>query len=128
MSRRTTRFCSASPTGRRKRRWDCGGSRSDDRTMTPPFKADQVGSLLRPAHLLDAREQRKRGELSAPQLRRIEDAAVREVVAMQETLGLQSITDGEYRRGLWHMDFVCDFANVEQTPGIPIKFHSDEGE
>jgi 5-methyltetrahydropteroyltriglutamate--homocysteine methyltransferase len=97
-------------------------------TMTPPFKADQVGSLLRPANLLDARERRKRGELSASDLRRMEDAAIRDVVAMQESIGLQSITDGEFRRGLWHMDFVCDFANVQQAPGIPIKFHSEEGE
>ena len=97
-------------------------------TMTPPFKADQVGSLLRPANLLAARERRKRGELSALELRQLEDQAIRDVVAMQEAIGLQSITDGEFRRGLWHMDFVCDFANVQQAPGIPIKFHSDEGE
>ncbi len=97
-------------------------------TMTPPFKADQVGSLLRPAHLLASRERRKRGEITAAELRRIEDAAIRDVVAMQEQLGMQSITDGEFRRGLWHMDFVCDFANVQQAPGIPIKFHSEEGE
>src|ERR671931_691924 len=97
-------------------------------TMTPPFKADQVGSLLRPAHLLDARGRRKRGELSPAELRTIEDEAIRGVVKMQEALGMQSITDGEFRRGLWHMDFICDFANVQQAPGIPIKFHSDEGE
>jgi 5-methyltetrahydropteroyltriglutamate--homocysteine methyltransferase len=97
-------------------------------TMTPPFKADQVGSLLRPAHLLEARAKRKRGEITAAELRRIEDAAIRDVVAMQEQLGMQSITDGEFRRGLWHMDFVCDFANVQQAPGIPIKFHSEDGE
>ena len=97
-------------------------------TVTPPFKADQVGSLLRPAHLLESRERRKRGEITAAELRRIEDAAIRDVVAMQEQLGMQSITDGEFRRGLWHMDFVCDFANVQQAPGIPIKFHSEEGE
>jgi 5-methyltetrahydropteroyltriglutamate--homocysteine methyltransferase len=95
---------------------------------TPPFKADQVGSLLRPANLLEARERRKRGEITAPTLRAIEDTAIRDVVAKQESIGLQSITDGEFRRGLWHMDFVCDFANVQQAPGIPIKFHSDEGE
>jgi len=97
-------------------------------TMTPPFKADQVGSLLRPATLLEARERRRRGEITVAELRGIEDAAIRDVVAMQERIGLQAITDGEFRRGLWHMDFVCDFANVHQTPGIPIKFHSDEGE
>jgi 5-methyltetrahydropteroyltriglutamate--homocysteine methyltransferase len=97
-------------------------------TITPPFKADQVGSLLRPAHLLAAREKRRRGEITAADLRRIEDDAIRDVVAMQERIGMQSITDGEFRRGLWHMDFVCDFANVQQAPGIPIKFHSEEGE
>jgi methionine synthase II (cobalamin-independent) len=97
-------------------------------TMTPPFKADQVGSLLRPASLLAARERRRRGEMSAGELRQLEDQAIRDVVAMQEAIGLQSITDGEFRRGLWHMDFVCDFANVQQAPGIPIKFHSDQGE
>src|SRR5438876_9056 len=81
-------------------------------TLTPPFRADQVGSLLRPAALLEARDKRKRGELSAVDMRHVEDAAIRDVVTMQEDLGLQSITDGEFRRGLWHMDFVCDFANV----------------
>ncbi len=94
----------------------------------PPFRADQVGSLLRPATLLDARERRKRQELPAAELRRLEDEAIREVVKMQEDVGLQSITDGEFRRGLWHMDFVCDFANVEAAPGIKIKFHSEDGE
>jgi len=97
-------------------------------STVPPFRADQVGSLLRPGHLLEAREKRKCGELSAAELRRIEDEAIREVVRMQEGLGMKSVTDGEFRRGLWHMDFVCDFANVEQTPGIPIKFHSEQGE
>jgi 5-methyltetrahydropteroyltriglutamate--homocysteine methyltransferase len=97
-------------------------------TLTPPFRADQVGSLLRPAALLEARDKRKRGELSAVDMRHVEDAAIRDVVKMQEDLGLQSITDGEFRRGLWHMDFVCDFANVEQTAGIPIKFHSEQGD
>src|SRR5262245_45078240 len=97
-------------------------------TATPPFRADHVGSLLRPPSLLDARDRRKRNAISAAELRSIEDAAIRDVVAMQQRIGLKSITDGEFRRGLWHMDFVRDFANVEQTPGIPIKFHSDEGE
>jgi 5-methyltetrahydropteroyltriglutamate--homocysteine methyltransferase len=97
-------------------------------TLSPPFRADQVGSLLRPASLLEARERRKRGELSAADLRHIEDAAIRDVVRMQEAIGLHAVTDGEFRRGLWHMDFICDFANVERAPGIPIKFHSEHGE
>jgi len=95
---------------------------------TPPFRADQVGSLLRPPDLLGARDRRKRNEIPAADLRAVEDAAIRDVVAMQERLGLKSVTDGEFRRGLWHMDFVRGFANVEQTPGIPIKFHSEDGE
>jgi len=98
------------------------------RRAAPPFRADQVGSLLRPPNLLEARGKRKRNEIPAAELRRLEDAAIRDVVAMQESLGMKSVTDGEFRRGLWHMDFVCDFANVAQTPGIPIKFHSDQGE
>src|SRR5438128_12643116 len=97
-------------------------------TLTPPFRADQVGSLLRPAALLHSRAQRKRDEISAADLRRLEDDAIRDVVRLQEDVGLQSITDGEFRRGLWHMDFIRDFASVQQTPGIPIKFHSEAGE
>jgi 5-methyltetrahydropteroyltriglutamate--homocysteine methyltransferase len=95
---------------------------------TPPFRADQVGSLLRPPALLTAREQRNRNEISAAELRRIEDVAIREVVAMQESIGLLAVTDGEFRRGLWHMDFIRDFANVEQTPGMNVRFHSEDGD
>jgi 5-methyltetrahydropteroyltriglutamate--homocysteine methyltransferase len=94
----------------------------------PPFRADQVGSLLRPPALLTAREQRKRNEISAAELRQVEDDAIRDAVAMQESLGLEAVTDGEFRRGLWHMDFIRDFANIEQTPGLNIKFHSEEGD
>lgn len=96
-------------------------------SKTPPFRADQVGSLLRPQNLLAARAQRKQNKLPAAELRRIEDEAIREVVKMQEDVGMQAVTDGEFRRGLWHMDFICDFANVEQTPGINIRFHSEDG-
>lgn len=95
---------------------------------TPPFRADQVGSLLRPQNLLTAREERKQNKLPAAELRRIEDEAIRQVVKMQEEVGMQAVTDGEFRRGLWHMDFICDFANVQQTPGINIRFHSEEGD
>ncbi len=97
-------------------------------TKAPPFRADQVGSLLRPPALLDAREQRKRHALSAAELRRLEDEAIREVVRMQEEIGLKAVTDGEYRRGLWHMDFICDFENVEPAPGIKVRFHSEDGD
>jgi 5-methyltetrahydropteroyltriglutamate--homocysteine methyltransferase len=71
----------------------------------PPFRADHVGSLLRPPELLKARAVRAAGKISAEDLRRFEDAAIREVVAFQEQIGLQSITDGEYRREIFYSDF-----------------------
>ncbi|HEX7416712.1 MAG TPA: 5-methyltetrahydropteroyltriglutamate--homocysteine S-methyltransferase [Steroidobacteraceae bacterium] len=87
--------------------------------MPPPFRADQVGSLLRPAILTEARARFKRGALPQAELRRIEDAAVREVIAQQESLGLQSITDGEFRRDWWHLDFMSrlDGVTVTENPG-----------
>jgi 5-methyltetrahydropteroyltriglutamate--homocysteine methyltransferase len=71
----------------------------------PPFRADHVGSLLRPPELLKARGDRAAGRISADDLRRFEDAAIRDVVAFQEEVGLQSITDGEYRREIFYSDF-----------------------
>ena len=73
----------------------------------PPFRADHVGSLLRPAGLLNARADHEAGRLPLPDLRRIEDDHVRKAVAMQEEIGLQSITDGEFRRGVFYADFIC---------------------
>ena len=72
----------------------------------PPFRADHVGSLLRSPELLRAREQHQQGTLSAESLRVIEDRSIRDVVKMQEEMGLQGITDGEYRRTIWHADFL----------------------
>jgi 5-methyltetrahydropteroyltriglutamate--homocysteine methyltransferase len=74
--------------------------------MAPPFRADHVGSLLRPARLRKARARRERGELSAATLRSLEDECIREAVRWQEELGLRSITDGEFRRGFYHTDFL----------------------
>jgi 5-methyltetrahydropteroyltriglutamate--homocysteine methyltransferase len=71
----------------------------------PPFRADHVGSLLRPPELLKARAERASGKISAEELRSFEDAAIRKVVAFQEEVGLQSITDGEYRREIFYSDF-----------------------
>src|SRR5207253_6899507 len=71
----------------------------------PPFRADHVGSLLRPPQLLKARAECAGGRISQEELRRIEDAAIREVVSFQEQAGLQSITDGEYRREIFYSDF-----------------------
>lgn len=95
---------------------------------TPPYRADHVGSLLRPASLLRARAQLANGEIGAEELRVKEDDAIREVVRMQEAVGLQSVTDGEFRRHLWHMDFLLQFGNVSKAKsGIQVQFHSESG-
>jgi 5-methyltetrahydropteroyltriglutamate--homocysteine methyltransferase len=95
---------------------------------TPPFRADHVGSLLRPSTLRDARAARQRGEISAEQLRVIEDEAIRDAVKLQEDVGLQSATDGEFRRDSWHIDFLERFANVAVIPSkIKARFQTDGG-
>ncbi|MGH8258585.1 MAG: 5-methyltetrahydropteroyltriglutamate--homocysteine S-methyltransferase, partial [Steroidobacteraceae bacterium] len=87
--------------------------------MPAPFRADQVGSLLRPDSLIESRHAAKRGEISAAELREREDAAIREVVAKQEAIGLESVTDGEFRREWWHLDFLSQLEGVElrENPG-----------
>jgi len=72
----------------------------------PPFRADHVGSLLRPKNLLDARARHAAGEIDDGELRGIEDEAVADVVRMQRDVGLRTATDGEFRRASWHMDFI----------------------
>jgi len=95
----------------------------------PPFRAEHVGSLLRPASLLAARDKRKRNEISANELRQAEDAAIREAVKLEEGLGLQVVTDGEFRREMWHTDFLAGFINVAVVPGkLKVRFKSFEGE
>ncbi len=81
--------------------------------MSAPFRADQVGSLLRPASLAETRARWRRGEVDAATLKAEEDAAIREAVARQEGLGLQGITDGEFRRDWWHLDFLAQLDGVE---------------
>src|ERR1700679_2742965 len=81
--------------------------------MRPPFRADQVGSLLRPQALVDARARFKNGEINAEQLRKHEDAAISAAVARQESVGMQSVTDGEFRRDYWHIDFLRQLQGVE---------------
>src|SRR5205807_6637541 len=72
---------------------------------TPPFRADQVGSLLRPAHLIEARQKHRKKLIESTELRQIEDDAIRAVVALQEAVGLRSISDGEFRRQNYLVDF-----------------------
>src|SRR5580700_1420669 len=96
---------------------------------TPPFRADHVGSLLRPASVLAARDDFAAGRITAHQLRAVEDAAIADVVAMQQNAGLQSATDGEFRRASWHMDFIYQIGGVSKAPGnLAVKFHNPSGD
>ena len=95
----------------------------------PPFRAEHVGSLLRPRALLEARESHGSGRIDAAELRRIEDKAIREAVRMQEEVGLRSATDGEFRRASWHMDFIYQLDGITHEAGhIAVKFMNEEGE
>jgi 5-methyltetrahydropteroyltriglutamate--homocysteine methyltransferase len=94
----------------------------------PPFRADHVGSLLRPQHLLEARAKLNNGEISAAELRRIEDEAIRHAVKRQEDVGLKSITDGEFRRRSWHMDFICRIGGVVSAGTQVRPFHNETGD
>ncbi len=99
------------------------------RRDTPPFRADHVGSLLRPPQLLRAREEFAAGRIDAATLRGIEDDAIRDVVALQRDAGLQSATDGEFRRASWHMDFIYQLGGIEKAPGdMAVRFHNADGE
>ena len=95
----------------------------------PPFRADHVGSLLRPPALLAARADHAAGRIAADALRRIEDEAVRQVVRMQEDIGLQGVTDGEFRRVDWLMDFKFGIGGVEQlaAEAVHVPFRSETG-
>jgi 5-methyltetrahydropteroyltriglutamate--homocysteine methyltransferase len=88
--------------------------------LLPPFRADHVGSLLRPGSLKEARARRERGEISAADLTAAEDAAVERIIARQGEVGLRSATDGEFRRAMWHFDF------LERLDGVE-SFRSDHG-
>jgi 5-methyltetrahydropteroyltriglutamate--homocysteine methyltransferase len=94
----------------------------------PPFRAEHVGSFLRPKYLLDAREQFRSQELNATQLREVEDRAIAELVRFQEGLGIESVTDGEFRRRHFHTDFLVQLDGVEEKGGLPTKFHKATGD
>jgi 5-methyltetrahydropteroyltriglutamate--homocysteine methyltransferase len=93
----------------------------------PPFRADQVGSLLRPAELLHARKQYGEGAITKAALRAIEDEAIRGVVRFQEQVGLQGITDGELRRTYFHIDFLEQLSGVETRGGMTVSFRKQDG-
>jgi 5-methyltetrahydropteroyltriglutamate--homocysteine methyltransferase len=88
---------------------------------TPPFRADHVGSFLRPAYLLEARARKARGEIDAAALRAVEDKAIAEIVAFQRDCGLQSITDGEFRRTYFHIDFLEQLGGVKTDIPVTVK-------
>ncbi len=93
----------------------------------PPFRADHVGSLLRPAAVKQARVQRERGEIGADALKAIEDGEIEKVIRKQEEIGLQAVTDGEFRRAFWQIDFLENLDGVESYQGErKVKFQSGD--
>ena len=99
------------------------------RRTSPPFRADHVGSLLRPQRLLMARDDFAAGRISAADLTAVEDEVIPAAIAMQEEVGLQSATDGEFRRASWHMDFIYALGGVSKAPGhLAVKFRNAAGE
>jgi 5-methyltetrahydropteroyltriglutamate--homocysteine methyltransferase len=92
----------------------------------PPFHADHVGSLLRPPELREARAKAKAGALGATQLRSIEDACIARAVKKQEEIGLQSITDGEFRRDFWHLDFLKQLDGIELVRPVGLTFDAED--
>ncbi len=95
----------------------------------PPFRADHVGSLLRPPALLRARAAHAAGEIDVGRLREVEGAAIRDAVAMQERVGLRAATDGEFRRTSWHMDFIHRLGGVEATDErVEVRMHGTDGD
>jgi 5-methyltetrahydropteroyltriglutamate--homocysteine methyltransferase len=94
----------------------------------PPFRADHVGSLLRPASLLQARAEFAAGRMPADELHAVENAAITEVVRRQEEIGLESATDGEFRRASWHMDFIYQLGGVTQADErMHVEFFNADG-
>jgi len=96
-------------------------------TTKLPSRADHVGSFLRPKSVLDARDARAAGTIDAAELRAVEDQAIADLVKWQEGLGLEAITDGEFRRVFFHTDFLLQLSGVEETGGIKKAFHNDKG-
>src|SRR3954467_1378120 len=97
-------------------------SRMPDRSG-PPFRADHVGSLLRPRALLDARARHAAGEIDDAELRGVEDEAIADVVRMQGDIGLSTATDGEFRRASWHMDFIYAIKGISKVTDQNIVVH-----
>jgi 5-methyltetrahydropteroyltriglutamate--homocysteine methyltransferase len=99
-----------------------------DTSARPPFRADHVGSLLRPQEVLQARDDFAAGQISAGQLKEIEDAAIQKIISMQDEVGLKAVTDGELRRESWHMDFIYSLGGITkvQDDTIKVAFHNKD--
>jgi 5-methyltetrahydropteroyltriglutamate--homocysteine methyltransferase len=96
---------------------------------SPPFRADHVGSILRPAELHQARADFAAGTITAEELRAVEDTTILDAIRLQEEAGLQSATDGEFRRATWHMDFIYALGGISKAPGnLAVQFHNPSGD
>jgi 5-methyltetrahydropteroyltriglutamate--homocysteine methyltransferase len=99
------------------------------RRTVPPFRSDHVGSLLRPQIVLQARAEHAAGTIADEELRAVEDAAIAGVVRLQQELGLQTVTDGEFRRASWHMDFIYQLRGISRTSeSIRVHFRNEQGD
>jgi 5-methyltetrahydropteroyltriglutamate--homocysteine methyltransferase len=96
------------------------------RTSRPPFHADQVGSLLRPKELHEARAAAKAGRLPPAGLKAVEDRSIAQAVKKQEAIGLQAVTDGEFRRDFWHLDFLKQLDGIELTRPVGMTFNAED--
>lgn len=95
----------------------------------PPFRADHVGSLLRPAYLSEAREQLAAGTIDAAAFDAVADRAVKEIIQLQEDVGLLGITDGEARRDTWHMDYIYQIGGItKRDSDMKVRFHNEGGD
>src|SRR3954447_15501160 len=96
---------------------------------TPPVPSDHVGSLLRPAHLLQARTDHAEQRISDEELRAIEDEAIRDAVALERAPALRSATDGEFRRASWHMDYIYELGGISKVVDstLKVQFHNEQG-
>src|SRR5271169_4755532 len=124
----STASCSTSSSKRSNRSGTLGLEAAMSQRSSPPFRADHVGSFLRPPDLLAARERFARGEIGRAALRAVEDSAIAAVVRLQEDVGLQGITDGEFRRTYFHIDFLEQLEGVEARGGLTAHFHSAQGD
>jgi 5-methyltetrahydropteroyltriglutamate--homocysteine methyltransferase len=114
------------PVDGTRRVWSTGRMTEPD---LPPFRADHVGSLLRPKRLLDARARHAAGSIDDDALREIEDASIRDVIRMQQDVGLRTATDGEFRRTSWHMDFIYQLGGIDKTDQkLMVHFRNEAGE